>query len=74
MSSESFITFYTLIPLTAILVYYFYLERRRIHFHQLVEKEKVFRCAQCGMVYTDDIEVESSPCPKCGRLNGQIKF
>ncbi len=74
MSTESFITFYMLLPLVAIFVYYFYSERRRIYFLQPLEKEKVFRCTQCGMVYTDDSEVELSPCPKCGSPNEKIKF
>ncbi len=74
MSAEKIILVYTLVPMTLIFACYFYTERRRKQFIQPQGREKIFRCIQCGMVYTDDREVELSPCPKCGTSNEEIEF
>ncbi len=36
--------------------------------------DKVFRCAECDYVYTDDEDVERSLCPECGRMNSPVQF
>jgi len=74
MSAEKIIIAFTLVPLAAVFAYFFYSEKKRRQFLQPEIKEKVFRCVQCGLVYTDDNEVELSPCPKCGTSNEEFKF
>ncbi len=51
-----------------------YSEMRRRRFGPAVEADRIFRCAKCGLVYTDDADVERSRCSQCGRLNEAIKF
>lgn len=36
--------------------------------------DNLFRCHQCGLVYTDDPGQERSRCPQCGRTNDAIAF
>ncbi|MGC8743242.1 MAG: hypothetical protein ACP5T0_05120 [Verrucomicrobiia bacterium] len=74
MSAEKIIIAFTLVPLAMVFAYFFYSEKKRRQFLQPETKEKVFRCVQCGLVYTDDNEVELSPCPKCGASNEEFKF
>jgi hypothetical protein len=51
-----------------------YSEMRRRRFGPAVETDRIFRCGKCGLVYTDDADVERSRCSQCGRLNEAIKF
>jgi protein-arginine kinase activator protein McsA len=51
-----------------------YSEMRRRRFGPAVETDRIFRCGNCGLVYTDDADVERSRCSQCGRLNEAIKF
>jgi protein-arginine kinase activator protein McsA len=51
-----------------------YSDMRRRRFGPAVETDRLFRCEKCGLVYTDDADVERSRCSQCGRLNEAIKF
>ena len=46
--------------------------RRRVE--REVSEDRIFRCDQCGLVYTDDANVDRSRCPQCGRTNGPFVF
>ena len=48
------------------------LQRRRVE--REVSEDRIFRCGQCGLVYTDDANVDRSRCPQCGRTNGPFEF
>jgi len=48
------------------------LQRRRIE--REVSEDRIFRCADCSLVYTDDPNVERSRCPNCGRTNVPVAF
>ncbi len=37
-------------------------------------QDRVFRCASCSAVYTDDPAVERSRCPQCGVTNEPFDF
>lgn len=48
------------------------LNRRR--FRPSQSEDRIFRCADCGLVYTDDPDVDRSRCSQCGKLNEAFKF
>lgn len=48
--------------------------RRNKKFDPASTPDHVFRCEQCGTVYTDDPDVECSRCPQCGMMNERIVF
>ena len=49
-------------------------ELRRRHFDPHGSTDRIFRCAKCSSVYTDDADVDRSRCPHCGKLNEAIEF
>lgn len=49
-------------------------ELRRRRFGPAHPEDRVFRCKKCGLVYTDDADVDRSRCTQCGRLNEPIEF
>ena len=49
-------------------------EFRRRRIQASASADHIFRCDQCSMIYTDDVEVERSRCPHCGRTNDIFKF
>jgi protein-arginine kinase activator protein McsA len=49
-------------------------ELRRRHFGPAHPEDRVFRCTKCGLVYTDDSDVDRSRCTQCGKLNEPIVF
>jgi rubrerythrin len=51
-----------------------YSELRRRRFHPTASEDRIFRCQNCGYVYTDDPDVDRSRCSQCGKLNEAIKF
>jgi len=51
-----------------------YSELRRARFRPSRAEDHVFRCEHCGLVYTDDSDVDHSRCPQCGKLNEAIEF
>jgi hypothetical protein len=51
-----------------------YSELRRRRFGPTATEDRIFRCQSCGLVYTDDADVDRSRCSQCGRLNDAIEF
>jgi predicted Zn-ribbon and HTH transcriptional regulator len=51
-----------------------YSELRRRRFGPTATEDRIFRCRNCGLVYTDDADVDRSRCSQCGRLNDAIEF
>jgi predicted Zn-ribbon and HTH transcriptional regulator len=51
-----------------------YSELRRRRFGPASSVDRIFRCQNCGLVYTDDPDMDRSRCPQCGRLNNAIEF
>ena len=51
-----------------------YGELRRRRFHPSASEDLIFRCPNCGYVYTDDPDVDRSRCAQCGKLNEPIRF
>lgn len=51
-----------------------YSEFRRRRFHPAASEDRIFRCPNCGYVYTDDPDVDRSRCAQCGKLNEPIQF
>jgi rubrerythrin len=51
-----------------------YFEQRRRRFEPPSTKDSIFRCPNCGFLYTDDPDVDRSRCPQCGKSNEAIKF
>jgi len=49
-------------------------ELRRRRFGPAHPEDRVFRCTKCGLVYTDDADVDRSRCTQCGRLNTPVEF
>lgn len=47
---------------------------RRRRFLSGPAEDRVFRCVRCGTVYTDDPDVDLSPCPQCRRMNESFDF
>jgi hypothetical protein len=60
-----------LAALSGLAVYY---ELRRRRFGPASNADHIFRCEKCGLVYTDDADVERSRCSQCGRVNDAIEF
>jgi hypothetical protein len=50
-----------------------YSEMRRRQFGP-GQQDRIFRCRNCGSVYTDDPDVDRSRCAQCGKLNEPIEF
>ena len=51
-----------------------YSEFRRRRFEPKPSEDRIFRCRNCGYVYTDDPDVDRSRCSQCGRVNDAIEF
>jgi len=51
-----------------------YSEMRSRRFGPASSEDRIFRCKNCGLVYTDDADVERSRCSQCGRSNDAIEF
>jgi rubrerythrin len=74
MSPDALIFAYVAGLLAALGALTIYTEARRRRFQPTPTEDHVFRCANCGYVYTDDPDVERSRCSQCGKLNEAIKF
>ena len=76
MAPYQFIQLFLVVLLLAITLLARYTRRRRSVFEPGPVRDRVFRCAdeQCGLVYTDDADVETSRCPQCGRMNESVRF
>jgi hypothetical protein len=51
-----------------------YTELRKRSFAPTRTADHIFRCEKCGLVYTDDPDVDRSRCSQCGSLNEAIEF
>ena len=51
-----------------------YSELRWRRFKPSPSEDRIFRCQNCGYVYTDDPDVDRSRCAQCGKLNEAIEF
>jgi len=74
MTIPALILFYVVGLLVALLGLGIYSEMRRRRFKPAAVEDRIFRCVNCGYVYTDDPDVDRSRCTQCGRLNEPIKF
>ena len=74
MSIAALITIYVALALGAICGVGIYSEMERRRFGPAHPEDRVFRCAKCGLVYTDDADVDRSRCSACGKLNEPIVF
>jgi rubrerythrin len=74
MSPEALLTLYVLglLGILGFITLRSELLRRRVE--REVSEDRIFRCDQCGLVYTDDANVDRSRCPQCGRTNGPFVF
>lgn len=74
MSPDALIFAYVAGLLAALSVLTIFTEARRRRFQPDPNEDRVFRCLDCGYVYTDDPDVERSRCSQCGKLNEAIRF
>ena len=74
MTPDTILFLYVVILLGALTVVALYSERRQRWFGPRPSDDHVFRCLECGYVYTDDPDVDRSRCQQCGTLNEAIKF
>jgi hypothetical protein len=74
MSVDALILVYTVSLLAALSGLAIYSEMRRRRFGPSPTEDRIFRCRNCGLVYTDDPDVDRSRCSQCGRLNDAIQF
>lgn len=74
MSIEALIFAYVVSLLAALSGLAIYSELRRRRFGPASAEDRIFRCENCGLVYTDDVDVDRSRCSQCGRINDAISF
>ena len=74
MSIQAMIDVYVTLALGALLGLWIFSEIRRRRFGPTHTEDRIFRCKNCGYVYTDDADVDRSRCSQCGRLNEPIEF
>lgn len=74
MSIASLLVGYVALTLGVICAVGLLSEFQRRHFGPAHPEDRVFRCRKCGLVYTDDADVDRSRCSQCGKLNDPIEF
>jgi len=74
MTIPALILTYVIGLLAALLGLGLYSEMRRRRFKPAPSEDRIFRCVECGYVYTDDPDVDRSRCAQCGKLNEPIEF
>jgi hypothetical protein len=74
MPADLLIFAYVALFLSVIVALVWYSHRRQKRFGPTPSDDTVFRCTQCGYVYTDDPDVDRSRCQQCGTLNEAIRF
>jgi len=74
MTISAMIVIYVALALGALCTLGIYSEMRRRRFGPMHPEDRIFRCDQCGYVYTDDPDVDRSRCMQCGKLNDPIAF
>jgi hypothetical protein len=74
MSASTLIVIYVAVLLGGLCALTIYSEMRRRRFGPGHLQDRIFRCRNCGCVYTDDPDVDRSRCSQCGKLNEPIEF
>jgi rRNA maturation endonuclease Nob1 len=74
MPADYLILAYVVSLLAALSGLAIYSEVRSRRFDLTSSDDHVFRCQNCGQVYTDDPDVDRSRCSQCGRINDAIEF
>jgi hypothetical protein len=74
MSTATLLVLYVALTLGALCVVGIFSELERRRFGPAHPEDRVFRCTQCGLVYTDDADVDRSRCTQCGKLNEPMVF
>lgn len=74
MSFETIICGYVGALLVGLVIVAWHSERLRRRFGFTPSDDSVFRCHDCGFVYTDDSDVDRSRCPHCGKANEAVTF
>lgn len=74
MSPTALILLYVVGLLGALCGLGIYSEMRKRRFSPTASEDRIFRCESCGLVYTDDADVDRSRCAQCGKLNEAIEF
>ncbi len=74
MNVPALIFIYVTVLLGALCGLGIYSEMRRRRFGPTHTEDRIFRCKNCGYVYTDDPVVDRSRCAQCGKLNEPIAF
>ena len=74
MNPGHLIVLYVAVTLGTLCALGIYSEMRRRRFSPAHPKDSIFRCKQCGFVYTDDADVDRSRCSQCGKLNDKVEF
>jgi hypothetical protein len=74
MRASTLIFIYVTALLGALCVLGIYSEMRRRRFGPTRTEDRIFRCKNCGYVYTDDPDVDRSRCTQCSKLNEPIEF
>jgi len=74
MSIPNLILTYVVVLLAGISALGIYTELRRRRFQPTPTEDRIFRCRNCGSVYTDDPDVDRSRCSQCGKMNEAIEF
>ena len=74
MSIPTLIFGYVTLLLGGLVALTIYSEMRRRRFRPSATEDRIFRCENCGLVYTDDPDVDRSRCSQCGKSNEAIQF
>ncbi len=74
MPADLLIFTYLVSLLAALSALAIYSEMRSRRFGPTASEDHIFRCQNCGLVYTDDADVDRSRCSQCGRSNDAIEF
>jgi protein-arginine kinase activator protein McsA len=74
MNIPHLLIMYVTIALGGLCALGIYSDLRRRKFGPAHPEDRVFRCTKCGLVYTDDADVDRSRCSQCGKSNEPIVF
>ncbi len=74
MNPATLLILYVAVALGALCAVGIYSELQRRRFGPAHPEDRVFRCGKCGLVYTDDADVDRSRCTQCGKLNTPVVF
>lgn len=74
MNTPTLIFSYVTFLLGGLVALTIYSEMRGRRFRPSASEDRIFRCENCGLVYTDDPDVDRSRCSQCGKSNEAIRF